>query len=74
MVMSDVSIPFDQRGALNIAEFCEWAGLGRTFVRAAIRAGELRVTKRGRRSLICMEEARRFVRPDGWDRRDGVGE
>jgi hypothetical protein len=61
-ITSKISVPFDQRGALSIPEFCAWSGLGRTFVRAAIRARELRVTKRGRRSLISMDEARRYVR------------
>ena len=48
-------------GALSIQEFCRWSGIGRTNVYEQIARGELRARKLGRRTLIPLDEAERWL-------------
>jgi excisionase family DNA binding protein len=54
-------IPLADRGSLSVDEFATWSGLGRTTVVALVRTGELRSRKVGRRTIIAMPEAKRFL-------------
>ena len=48
--------------AYSIDRFCKRSGLGRSFVYAAIKAGELQARKAGRRTLILHDEGERYLR------------
>lgn len=55
---------FDQgpyREALNIAEACAAAGIGRTKIYEAIAKGELRARKCGKRTLVLRDDLRHFL-------------
>ena len=47
--------------ALSITDFCRLCSVGRTFVYEEIAAGRLHACKAGRRTLIDVAEARRWL-------------
>jgi excisionase family DNA binding protein len=51
-----------ERATLSIAEACAIAGIRRTSLYKAIRAGELRAIKIGRRTFITPEDLLRWLR------------
>ena len=46
----------------GIDDFCKRSGLGRSFVYAASKAGELQARKAGRRTLILHDEGEQYLR------------
>ena len=60
LVMSDADAPSHQ-GALSIETFCRWASIGRTVAYREIAEGRLQVRKLGRRTLIPVAEAERWL-------------
>ena len=46
-----------RRGALSIAGFCDYAAIGRTTAFAEIKVGRLIAHKRGRTTIILIEDA-----------------
>jgi excisionase family DNA binding protein len=51
----------DGVGALGIPEFCKWAGIGRTKVYDEIGSGRLAIVKVGKRTLIRVSDAERWL-------------
>jgi excisionase family DNA binding protein len=47
--------------AYSIAEACEAARVGRTAIYEAIRSGALRARKRGRRTLVLVDDLPRWL-------------
>jgi len=47
--------------AYSIAEACSVARAGRTALYEAIRSGELRAVKRGRRTIVLVDDLRRYL-------------
>lgn len=49
------------RGAFSVREFCQWAGIGRTAFYEEIKIGRLAAKKFGKRTLIPIAEAHRWL-------------
>lgn len=49
------------RGAMSVKEFCVWASIGRTAAYEEIARGRLCARKAGRRTLITINEAQRWL-------------
>ena len=50
-----------RRGAMSIDDFCDWAQIGRTLAYQEINAGRLKTAKIGRRRLVSVVEAQRWL-------------
>jgi hypothetical protein len=51
--------------ALSIDQLSARTSFGRTFLYSEIKAGRLRLIKKGRRSIVLLEDAQRWLRGDG---------
>ncbi len=49
------------RGAMSVSEFARWAGIGRTTAWREIHYGELRAIKANARTLVTVDDARRWL-------------
>ena len=49
------------RGAFSVRDFCQWAGIGRTAFYEELKTGRLAAKKFGKRTLIPIAEAHRWV-------------
>jgi len=59
--MNSAQHPSADIGALSVEQFCHWAGIGRTKVYEEIDAGRLEAKKFGRRTIIPLEAAKRWL-------------
>ena len=50
------------KNALSIDEFCERFAIGRTYVYRELACGRLHAQKAGRRTIIPLDEAERWLR------------
>jgi hypothetical protein len=57
----DITIPLSERPTFSINEFCSWIGFGRSSFYSAVKRGEIKLCKFGKRSFIKREEALRFI-------------
>lgn len=48
-------------GVFSVNDFCEWAGIGRTAAYAELKAGRLVARKFGRRTIIPVSEAEKWL-------------
>lgn len=51
----------ENRGALSVNKFCEWASIGRSTCYQEAKAGRLTLRKVGFKTVITMSEATRWV-------------
>lgn len=49
------------RGAISVKDFCHWAGIGRTMAYEQIALGRIPVRKVGRRTIILVVDAQRWL-------------
>ncbi len=50
-----------RNGVFSVNDFCQWAGIGRTAVYAELKAGRLTARKFGRRTIIPVSEAEKWL-------------
>jgi hypothetical protein len=50
--------------ALSVDQLSARTSFGRTFIYSEIKAGRLRLTKKGRRSIVLLEDALRWLHGD----------
>jgi excisionase family DNA binding protein len=56
-----MAVPLLERPTLTVGEFCRLIGIGRSTAYKAMKAGDLKPSKYGKRTLIKREEMLRFV-------------
>ena len=56
-----MSISVSERGALSVADFCEWAGISPAWAWQQLAEGKLASVKCGRRRLIPIEDAKAWL-------------
>lgn len=68
--MTSFSSQAPTKAALSVVEFCHWSGIGRTSAYEEISAGRLQAKKVGRRTIIPVIEAIRWMEnlPSGTNR------
>ncbi|MCA0341722.1 MAG: helix-turn-helix domain-containing protein [Proteobacteria bacterium] len=49
------------RGALKIEQFCHWASIGRSHAYNEAKAGRLRLTKVGKKTLVTVDDAKAWL-------------
>lgn len=59
--MHTYTTPAAHKLAFSIAEFCKATSIARSTIYAHIAAGRLRATRIGGRTIITIDEARRFL-------------
>lgn len=58
---NEITVSLSERPTVTINEFCRLIGLGRSTVYKAAKAGDLKLSKYGKRTFIKREEVQRFV-------------
>jgi excisionase family DNA binding protein len=59
--MKPAAIPLSERPTLTVDEFCAVVGIGRSLFYKAVAAGDLKLSKYGKRSFVKRDELKRFV-------------
>lgn len=54
-------LPLHHLGAMSIAQFCAWSAISRGLYFLEVKAGKLVPRKVGRRTIIPIEEAKRWL-------------
>jgi excisionase family DNA binding protein len=49
------------KAVMSVSEFREWAGIGNTLFYKELKAGRLKAIKVGRRTLVRMDEAQKWL-------------
>jgi predicted DNA-binding transcriptional regulator AlpA len=52
---------FASRGALTVAEFCNWAAIGRSSFYREVKEGRITLRKLGRKSVVTMADAEAWL-------------
>ena len=60
-IRKEITFALSEKPTLNINEFCNLVGIGRTTFYKAVAAGDLKVRKYRKRTFITQEEMKRFV-------------
>jgi excisionase family DNA binding protein len=55
------NIPLSDRPTLSVDEACRLLGIGRSTFYKAVTAGDVKVRKYGKRTLVTQDELKRFV-------------
>lgn len=59
--MNSQNSAYSDIGILSVNDFCKWASIGRTAVYAEMKAGRLTARKFGRKTMIPLSEAQRWL-------------
>jgi hypothetical protein len=60
-MMNEIKADPIRAGVLSVNDFCQWAGIGRTAFYAELKAGRLAARKFGRRTIIPISEAEKWL-------------
>ncbi len=56
-----IVVPLSERPTLTVNEVCAFIGIGRSTFYKAVAAGDLKLAKYGKRTLVKQQELKRFV-------------
>lgn len=59
--MNQIKPEYASKAVLSVNDFCQWAGIGRTAFYAELNAGRLVARKFGRRTIVPMSEAEKWL-------------
>lgn len=59
--MNQIKAEPTKAAVLSVNDFCQWAGIGRTAFYAELKAGRLVARKFGRRTIVPMSEAEKWL-------------